>query len=309
MKRCKATRAILAILLILISTLSGCKPIVEPAEQSLSIYASFYPIYALTSLVTKDVPNLSVQCLAEPQDGCLRDYQISDRDLYLLAYSANAVFLAGCGLESFADALTGAENTQIAVVQLLEGLELLQSSSDIEDSHFDGANPYLYMSIDGAIRMVENAEAGLSVLDPTYESLYRDNADRAIADLNALRDELLTTASIAEGKRAAILAEPLFYVADMYKMEAACVIERECGESLYGSEIEDCLSALASADIEIVLIERQAPSKLVNAIRETGFAVAQIDCMTTHTEKEGAQGYFAAQRANASAIAAALKGE
>ena len=58
-----------------------------------------------------------------------------------------------------------------------------------------------------------------------------------------------------------------------------------------------------------MLIERQAPSKLVNAIREAGFAVAQVDCMTTHTEKEGVQGYFAAQRANASAIVAALKGE
>lgn len=309
MKRCKIKRALWAIFLILISMLSGCKPIVDPAEQDLTIYASFYPIYALTSMVAKDVPNLSLECLVEPQDGCLRDYQISDRDLYLLGYSANAVFLAGAGLESFADGLMGAENTQIAVVRLLEGLELIQNSSDTEESHFDGANPYLYMSVDGAIQMIENAEAGLSVLDPAYDALYHENADRAIADLNALRDELLTTASLAEGKRAAILAEPLFYVANMYKMESVCTIERECGQDLYGAEIEDCLNALSAASVELVLIEQQAPSKLKNAILEAGFAVAQIDCMTTRTDKEGAEGYFAAQRANANAIYEALKGE
>ena len=85
--------------------------------------------------------------------------------------------------------------------------------------------------IDGAIRMIENAESGLSVLDPDYEELYHKNANRAIEELTALRDELLAKASILNGKRAAILAEPLFYVAKMYGMDAVCTVERECGTS------------------------------------------------------------------------------
>ena len=308
MKRNKFKRFLLMIT-ILVCALSGCKPIVEGSEKSLTIYASFYPIYALTSMVTHDVPNMTVHCLVEPQDGCLRDYQISDRDLYLLAYSADTVVLAGCGLESFADALTSESNTQIAALKLLEGLDLYLGHSDEEESHFDGANPYLYLSVDGAIRMIENADFGLSVLDPDYEELYCENVDRAIEELTALRDELLAKASVLNGKRAAILAEPLFYVAEMYGMNAVCTVERECGQALYGSEIDDCLNALAEAQVDVVLIEAQAPLKLVNAISEAGYAVAKIDCMNTHTEKEGAEGYFAAQRANANALVEAIKGE
>ena len=299
----------LLMITILVCTLSGCKPIVEEAEKNLTIYSSFYPIYALTSLVTRDVPDMTIHCLVEPQDGCLRDYQISDRDLYLLAYSADAVVLAGSGLESFADALTSESNTQIAALKLLEGLDLYQGHSDEDESHFEGANPYLYLSIDGAIRMIENAESGLSVLDPDYEELYHKNANRAIEELTALRDELLAKASILNGKRAAILAEPLFYVAKMYGMDAVCTVERECGQALYGSEIDDCLNALAEAQVDVVLIEKQAPLKLVNAISDAGYAVAKIDCMNTHTEKEGAEGYFAAHRANANALIEAIKGE
>ena len=153
--------------------------------------------------------------------------------------------------------------------------------------------------------MIENAESGLSVLDPDYEELYHKNANRAIEELTALRDELLAKASILNGKRAAILAEPLFYVAKMYGMDAVCTVERECGQALYGSEIDDCLNA----QVDVVLIEKQAPLKLVNAISDAGYAIAKIDCMNTHTEKEGAEGYFAAHRANANALIETIKGE
>ncbi len=306
----KKLRLASAILLTIFAVgCSSCGKIVEEPAESLSIYASFYPIYALTCMVAGNVPDLTLHCMTEPQDGCLRDYQISDRDLYLLAYSADAVVLAGGGLESFSDALTGESNTQIAVLKLLEGLELIEGSSDEEDSHFDGSNPYLYMSIDGAVSMIQNAAAGFSVLDPEYEEIYNENAEESVQTLEALKSELLSNANCANGIRAALLAEPMFYIAEMYGMEIVCTYERECGQIMYDSEIEDCLEMLRASEVQLVLLEAQVPKKLENAIQDAGFAVAKIDCMMTHTESDGSQGYITAQRENAEAIIAAIRGE
>ena len=47
--------AVLAIALAL--TLSGCRPLVETQPQTISIYATFYPIYALAEAVMRDIPD------------------------------------------------------------------------------------------------------------------------------------------------------------------------------------------------------------------------------------------------------------
>lgn len=86
--------------------LSACAPLVESAEtqRTWQIYATFYPIYALTSLVTEDIEALETHCLVQPQDGCLRDYALSEWDLYMLL-QADVVVSGGRGLESFESTL------------------------------------------------------------------------------------------------------------------------------------------------------------------------------------------------------------
>ena len=57
-----------AALLIAALALAGCGPLVSDDERELTVYASFYPIYALTEALTRDVPRMSVHCLVQPQD-------------------------------------------------------------------------------------------------------------------------------------------------------------------------------------------------------------------------------------------------
>ena len=101
--------------LLLLSLLVGCSPIVEDTPDAISLYATFYPIYALAQMVLQDVPDLTLNCLVQPQDGCLRAYSLSDWDLYLLAYSADGVIMGGCGLESFEDTLTALGQSEFSV--------------------------------------------------------------------------------------------------------------------------------------------------------------------------------------------------
>ena len=63
--------------------------------------ATFYPFYALTALLVDGRPDAALSCLVQPQDGCLRDYALSDWDLYHAGRRQTLVVAGGRGLESF----------------------------------------------------------------------------------------------------------------------------------------------------------------------------------------------------------------
>ena len=292
---------ILFLTLVIAFSCSGCAPLMDADPETLSIYASFYPIYALTEMIVEGVPDLTLHCLVQPQDGCLRSYSLSDWDLYMLSYGAGAIVLGGSGLESFSDALRqSAEQTHI-VVEALTGLELAENPEIEHDetlSHWEGDNPYLYLSVDGAMKILNNLSDALSVMDPRYAEKYEANLAAALTKMENLNAEIEAVRPLSHGKKAALLNEAMLYIAEDYEMEIAAVIPRKSGASLAQSELENCIEQLQSGDVEIVLIEKQAPQPLIAALESAGFQVAQIDTMSTRRENEGSDGFFEAQREN-----------
>ena len=69
------------------------------------------------------------------------------------------------------------------------------------------------------------------------------------------------------------------------------------------------LEKLAGYDAKVVLIEKQAPKPLVDALRANGYSVALIDILSTHRESEGFDGYIQAQINNAREIRRAFDRE
>ena len=301
-------RRLLSLAVVLIFILSGCSPVVESSKQTLSVYATFYPIYALASLITQEVPDLELHCLVQPQDGCLRNYQLSDWDLYLLNYSADAVLAGGRGLESFEETLEALSEERLSLSQVLYGLELYQANSvDHEEAtHFDGSNPHLYMSVDGAMQIMESLVATMSILDPRYAETYESNLQLALEKLSNLKTEIQEKVNNCSGQPVAILNEALFYVAQDYHMDIVATVVRESGTNLYDDALESCLNTLQESGAKIVLIERQAPKPLLDALEDAGYVVAQMDVLSTWGETDGFEGYFTAQRANAEAAANAV---
>ncbi|OQA71062.1 MAG: hypothetical protein BWY35_02354 [Firmicutes bacterium ADurb.Bin248] len=60
-------------------------------------------------------------------------------------------------------------------------------------------------------------------------------------------------------------------------------------------------------DARVVLIEKQAPKALVDALTDAGYIVTKIDILSTGREDMGADGYFTAQLENARAIGRAFE--
>ena len=297
-------------LLVFASALCGCKPLVQEKTGAISIYATFYPIYALTDAVMQGVPDASLHCLVQPQDGCLRAYQLSDWDAALLVRGADAVIAGGRGLESFESTLFGWGEGGPAVSAVLYNLALYEPRKRADgesQSHFQGPNPHLYMSLDGAAHIVESISATLVSLDPDYSEHYIDNSSKAVKALEALLDASRNRLSALEGRRVALMDEALIYVAEDYKLEVADWIERETGSAYGDNELAMWLERLEKADADVVLIEKQASQALVESLEAQGYAIALIDVLSTHVEGEGFDRYLEIQGENAQAICDAFE--
>ena len=295
-----------ALCLCLTAMLSGCKGAPEAeAPEEISVYATFYPIYAIAAMITEDVPDLHLNCLVQPQDGCLRSYSLSDWDAALLR-SADAVLAGGQGLERFDTTLRLLGEEETAVSQVLYNMGLIErtaENSDADsDSHWLDANPHIYMSIDGATEIAGRVAQSMALLDPRYEELYLANLKHAEERLEALRQEIAAEVGEFAGKNVAILNEALVYAAEQYDLTVALCWDRDSGESMAETALDELLAALEARDIRVVLIEKQAPQSLLEALREAGLAVAALDVLSTRRASEGYEGYFAAQRANAAAV-------
>lgn len=302
----------LALLLAVAAGLAGCRPLVADEGQPISVYATFYPIYALTEGVARDVPDLALHCLVQPQDGCLRSYQLSDWDVSLLAAGANAVVMGGRGLESFESTLFGWGESGPAMSAVLYNLELYnqddksEGDSEAED-HLRGANPHLYMSLKGAKEIVESISATLVTLDPGYAEQYVANARAAAGELDALLLQTREELRAYSGRRVALMNEALIYPALDYDLQVAGWIPRESGEAMVDDELAACVETLSGMEPDVVLIEAQAPRAFVRALEDAGFAVARLDVLSTHREGEGFDAYIDIMRGNAQAIREAFE--
>ena len=56
-------------------------------EETLTVTATFYPLYLTAINIARDVEGVEIVCLAPPQAGCLHDYQMTAADRCALADS------------------------------------------------------------------------------------------------------------------------------------------------------------------------------------------------------------------------------
>lgn len=297
-----------ALILALALLLSGCSPVVDEAARPLTIYTTFYPIHVIASKITDGAQNLQLNCLVAPQDGCLRSYELSDWDLYLLSYASDIILSGGRGMESFDSSLQTLSENGIPLVHCLYGLELLSGKSQETDesSHFSNENPHLYMSIDGAMKIAENISDALLVLDESNSALYKSNLNAAVSELRALKDEISTQTSVCIGQKAAVMNEALLYPAAEYQLEVAAIIERESGTDLYEEQLTACINTLNESGARVVLIEQQAPKTLTDALTHAGFIVVRMDILSTKRTTDGFEDYINTLKNNAKAVATAF---
>ena len=301
-----------ALALAALLLLSGCGRLVpeETQKPEMNVYSSFYPVYALTEMIAGGVPGVQTHCLVQPQDGCLRNYALSDWDAYLLGSAADLLVIGGRGLESFENQLYETGDERLAILTAFTDQVLVNESAGAgseDSSHWDTANPHVYMSVARSGEVVGAIAEALALFDPENAALYAENLKEARAALDELLVKMRAVAANAAGQKAILLNEALVYTAEDLDIVVDGWFARESGQNLSEAEFERFLAAVEGCEARVVLIEKQAPASLVRRLEQAGYAVARLDILSEGRAERGADSYFQAQAANAEAVAAAFR--
>lgn len=287
---------VIALLTAVALTLCGCHSLVEDDSVQKTIYASFFPIYLLAREVISDVPGMTLKCLVQSQDGCLRSYQLSDWDSAVIM-SADALIIGGRGLESFESTVTSLGAQGPSVVVAMDALELTGQDTaatrgDELESHLDGANPWLFLSPEGASQIMESIAANMIYLDPAYEGMYAENLINAQQRMDELLINMTGEISGVQVEPVGLMHEGLSYFADCLGLYVGAVVDREPGVELIESELDSAIESLEAGGVRVVLLEKQAPSAMVDTLTQAGFSVARIDTFSTYPTGSIDDGYY-----------------
>lgn len=295
-----------------IASLSACSRKTDDAidDVTTSIYSTFYPLYAATEWLVDGVSDVRANLLVQPQDGCIRSYQLSDWDLALLS-SADLIVSGGRGLESFESVLYSLGESGPVVSSVLYNMDLdvqrgVNTKEDTE-SHWLDENPHIYMSIDGMDEIVQRICSTLILRDAENEDLYRSNLSKIQIELEKLQSEILTETASLKDKKVIVMNEALIYAAKAYGLEADLFYERESGADLVDADLDQCLKVIQKTDARVILLEKQAPQALCEALEDAGYSLARLDILSTRDASDGAKGYFEAQRANIQVVRTAFE--
>lgn len=297
------------VLSILVLVLGGCgttnesKPAVSQtadtkSKSSLTIAASFYPMYIFTLNIAKDIPNVNVVSLTKPTTGCLHDYAITPDDMKNLE-GAQILVINGAGMESFMDKVTS-QIPDLKIIESSQGIPLIQGDGD------EGDNPHVWLSVTNAITQVKTIGDQLASLDPENASKYQENTQAYINKLEALKTKMHQTLDGVQQRNIVTFHEAFPYFAQEFNLNTVGVIEREPGSAPSAKELSETIEQVKGLGIKALFAEPQYPAKAAEAIaNETGAKVYTLDPIVTGPQE--ADSYINLMESNLITLQEALK--
>jgi len=285
---------LMGLFLALALTLFGCAKKEDSAR--LTVVTSFYPIYIMVANIVKDVPGVKLVNMAPPFSGCLHDYQMTPQDMKTLS-RADILVINGAGMESFLDDVIR-QNTKMSVIDASENVELIEEGGN--------TNPHIFVSISGAIRQVRNIEAGLEKADPEYIGSYRENVQRYLVKLEALKEKMHLAFKNVKNRNIITFHEAFPYFAREFDLNILAVIEREPGSEPSAGELARTIELVRKNKVKALFAEPQYPARSAQTIaQETEAKVYILDPAVTGPMEPEA--YIKAMEKNLAVLKEALK--
>lgn len=298
---------------------AGKQPEETIAEESdeLNVVASFYPIYIIAQNLCQGVPGVQVQNLTENQTGCLHDYQLTTRDMKKLE-QADLLMLNGGGMESFLEtAIKGLSNLQ--VISSEDGIDLLEAQSEHHHEHMEEHadeeeeheeeehdhahdhgehNAHIWLDPHRYYHQVENLAAGLIQADPEHRSIYEENRNRYLDQIEAVHQEYQEVFAEMQMQPVIIFHDAFAYYSELLPLEIVKIVAIEGEESaLSAGEMAEVVEEIRMHQIQYLLIEEQYQQTVADVLaEETGAQTVVLDSLVTGGE--GADAWLVGMRSN-----------
>ena len=324
--------AVFAALLLLSALLPAPE---AAAERELSIVTTIFPEYDwVMEILGENAPNVQVTMLLD--NGVdLHSYQPNVKDMVTLSTCDLFLYVGGESDSWVDDALAGATNKNMIVINLLEVLgenakeELLvegMEHSHEEEEHHEEAHAeedheheaeldeHVWLSLRNASLFCQAIRDALITLDPENEELYRANTEDYLEELSRLDDAF--AAAVAEESQDTLLFGdrfPFRYLTDDYGLQYYAAFSGCSAETEASFETVIFLAnKLDELGLHTVMTLEGSDGKLAQTIISTAKADADILCldsMQSTTKKDVQEGakYLAIMEKNLDVLAQALR--
>ena len=290
---------VLFLLSALLFTACGTEKNKTEETDKLTVVTSFYPVYLLAQEIVQGAEGIRLENMAQPQTGCLHDYELSISDMKLLE-TADIFIINGGGMESFLEQALE-RYPELTVVDTSEGIALLEEEEhhhhdeeeeaeahEHEQEHEHEGNSHIWLSPARAAQQAENIAAALSEMDQADAAVFAENAARFKAETDALLQEAAQL-NLPEGTEAEVFHEGFAYFVDEYQVPSA----KELTEAADEAREHKIQFFLTAADDGRIYAETLA--------QETGETITLLDPLTTAAE--GNPSYTERMRRNIQAVA------
>lgn len=285
-------KKILILAAVLLFLLTGCgKDQKETAEEGqLTVVTSFYPIYLMAQYVTEGVDGIVLENMAQPQTGCLHDYELTTEDMKLLE-RADVFLMNGLGMESFLDQARE-QNPQLYIVETGEYAEVLLEG-ECEHDHDHGAeesdpvNAHVWLHPANAALQAEAIRDALTQLDPEHAEQYAANTAVFTAEMEEIQKEAEALAAEISGIKTAAFHEGFIYLEELLGMEEIIGIFPEENQTPSAKEMAEAVEEAKAEGVELILTAADAGQQYAQLLsQETGIVMAEMNPLTSGEGKK-----------------------
>ena len=276
----------------------------QPPKSSLTVLATFYPLYDFASNVAGDKARVSILV---PGSIDIHNFEPTPSDIEKVA-TADVLIINGAGLEPWVPQLLAAiDRPNLKVVDTSQSVVLLEVPSEFQRQGRSIA-PHIWLDPTRARQQVENIAQALMGADPANAAYYRANADAYEVKMKALDVEIWGMVAKAKSRYFVTFHEAFAYYANRYNL-TQIPIQGPFQEEPTPSDIQSVVSAIRHYHLRYVgyePLENQAIPEAVSG--QTNATLIVMDPIEGLTPADLAAGrdYIALMREDAQNIAVAL---
>ena len=251
----------------------------EQKSNTTKIVTSFYPMYIIAENLMDGANNVELENMADVNVGCLHDYTLMTEDIKKVE-EADIFISNGLGMENFINKLIEANSD----------MKVIDSSKNIKNVMiYEGeTNPHIWTSIDNYILQVQTIANELKEYNPENKSIYEENEQIYVDELEQLKNRLDEELKKLEGKKAVCLNETFEYMGKKLGLELLTV-ETDHEESTMSAEtLKNIIDTVKKENIEIIIIDKNDNKSNAETIaNETGAKIYELNSgLTGNLDKD-----------------------
>lgn len=286
----------------------GCTQQKIPEKQkTITIVTSFYPIYILAKNITDGVEDITLQNMAQPQTGCLHDYQITTKDRKALE-KADLLLVNGAGIESFLEGIKG-QYQNLPIVDTSTGIDLLemQQHHHHHDEHIQHNekeyNGHIWLYSENALKQAENICNALCEKDSSHKQQYIKNLESFRQNIETFQQKKYKS---FDNKKVVVFHEGFDYIAKEYgfTIQEQVFVEEEKTPS--AKELAEIIDHIKQENVTIFFTADDKGKSYAELLaKEVGGKVYLLNPITAGALEKDA--YLQAMEQNETIIQEALK--